>query len=119
MKETTERPVEITVLQDIAASLRELVTWTRVMAYPSVKELLETTLDSDEKRLVYHLLDGERTTRQIQDESGVNIRYVSEWGQDWERVGLARVTRVSSRRKRRRRLFDLADFGIDIPMTPG
>jgi len=103
------------LLQEIAGSLRELVTWTRVIGYPTIKQTLETILDSDEKRLVYHLTDGQRSIKEIQRLTGVNVRYISEWGQEWDRMGIAGPSRVSSIRKRRQRAFDLADFGFEIP----
>lgn len=104
-----------TLLQEIAGSLRELVTWARVTGYPTVKQTLETVLDSDEKRLVYHLTDGHRSIKEIQRLTGVNARYISEWGQEWDRIGIVGPSRVSSIRGRRQRAFDLADFGLEIP----
>lgn len=103
------------LLQEIAGSLRELVTWARVTGYPTVKQTLETVLDSDEKRLVYHLTDGQRSIKEIQRLTGVNARYISEWGQEWDRIGIVGPSRVSSIRGRRQRAFDLADFGLEIP----
>lgn len=104
-----------TLLQEIAGSLRELVTWARVTGYPTVKQTLETVLDSDEKRLVYHLTGGQRSIKEIQRLTGVNARYISEWGQEWDRIGIVGPSRVSSIRGRRQRAFDLADFGLEIP----
>jgi len=106
---------QMEVLREIARSLHELVTWTRVMGYPAVREMLEKVLDSDEKRLVYHLTDGRRSMREIQEMTGVNVRYVSTWGQEWERIGIVESSRVSSVKGRRQRVFNLADFGFQIP----
>jgi len=66
------------LLQEIAGSLRELVTWTRIIGYPTVKQMLETVLDSNEKRLVYHLTDGRRSVAEVQKLTGVNARFISE-----------------------------------------
>jgi len=115
MSETDEKRDQVALLQEIVDSLRELVTWTRVLGYPTVKQTLETVLDSDEKRLVYHLTDGQRGVKEIQRLTGVNVRYISEWGQEWERIGIVGPSRVSSIRGRRQRAFDLADFGFEIP----
>ncbi len=103
------------LLQEIAGSLRELVVWTRVIGYPTVKQTLETVLDSDEKRMVYQLTDGRRSVAEIQKMTGVNARFISEWGQEWERIGMVEQSRVSKIKGRRQKVFDLAVFGIPVP----
>lgn len=115
MSEADDKRDQMIVLREIARSLRELVAWTRVMGYPVVRQMLEKVLDSDEKRLVYHLTDGRRSIREIQDMTGVNVRHVSEWGQEWERIGIVESSHVSSVKGRRQRVFNLTDFGFQIP----
>jgi hypothetical protein len=114
MSRADENRAQLVLFQEMAESLRELVIWTRVIGYPIVKQTLETVLDSDEKRLVYHLTDGQRSVKEIQKLTGINARYISEWGQEWERLGIAGPSRISSVRGRRQRAFDLADFGFEI-----
>jgi hypothetical protein len=106
---------EVALLQDISDSLRELLTWARATGHTSVKRTLETVLDTGDKRLVYHLMDGQRGVTEIQNLTGVNVRYVSEWGQEWERIGITRPSRSSDVKGRRERAFDLKDFGIQPP----
>ena len=115
MAEIDEEKLQLDVLQEIAASLRELTNLTRLIGYPTIKHALETVLDSDEKRLVYHLTDGQRTFAEINKLTGINARYISEWGQDWERIGLVEPSRVSSVKGRRQKVFDLAAYGIMVP----
>jgi len=103
------------LLQEIAGSLRELVTWTRIIGYPTVKQMLETVLDSNEKRLVYHLTDGRRSVAEVQNLTGVNARFISEWGREWEKFGIVEQSRISKIKGRRQKLFDLAVFGIPVP----
>ena len=110
-----EERAQLALLQEIADSLRELVTWTRVIGYPTVKQTLETVLDSNEKRLVYHLTDGQRTIAEVQKLTGVNARFISEWGQEWERIGIVEQSRTSKIRGRRQKVFDLATLGIPVP----
>lgn len=107
---------QLELLDQISSSLQELVKLTRVMSYPSIKQTLETTLDNDQKRLVYHLLDGSRTVTAIQQLTGVNARYISEWGQEWEKLG---ITEAGVARGRRQKSFDISMFGISIPETNG
>jgi hypothetical protein len=115
MSKNNRESSELALLQEIAESLRELVIWTRITGYSTVKQTLETVLDSDEKRLVYHLTDGRRSVAEIQKMTGVNARFISEWGQEWERMGIAIPSRVSSVKGRRQRAFDPADFELEPP----
>lgn len=114
----TETGLETQLLENIASSLHELVQIARATSHPAIKDLLQATLDSERKVLVYHLLDGTRTTKDIQRLTGVNVRYVSEWGQEWERLGIAEPYAGPGTRRRRQRSFDLAMFGIPIPDLP-
>lgn len=111
----SETDALLQLLEQVADSLQELVRLTRVMSYSTVKQLLETTLGTEEERLVYHLLDGTRSMASIQELTGVNVRYISEWGQEWERLGIVGPSVVSRVRGRRQKSFDLAMFGILIP----
>jgi Cdc6-like AAA superfamily ATPase len=111
----TETDALLQLLGQVADSLQELVRLMRVVSYSTVKQLLETTLDTEEKRSVYHLLDGTRSVVYIQELTGVNVRYISEWGQEWEKLGIVELSTVSRVRGRRQRSFDLAMFGIPVP----
>lgn len=115
MSETDEGLAQSVLLQEMADSLRELVAWTRVIGYPTVKQMLETVLDSNEKRLVYHLTDGRRSIAEVQKLTGVNARFISEWGREWEKSGIVEQSRISKIKGRRQKLFDLAVFGIPVP----
>lgn len=110
-----ENDNQLQLLREISDSLHQLVRLTRVMSHPMVKEMLETVLDTEEKRLVYHSLDGTRGMSDIQELTGVNARYVSEWGQEWEKLGIAEPSSVSNIRGRRQKSFDLVMFGISVP----
>lgn len=106
---------QLEVLEQIASSLRELVQLTRVMSYPAIKQILQAALDTEQKRLVYHALDGTKNMTQIQELTGVNARYVSEWGQEWEKIGIVEPSTVSRIKGRRQRSFELSMFGIAVP----
>ena len=103
---------QLQVLRQIASSVEELVKLTRVVSYPSIRQILETALDTDQKRLAYHLLDGNRTMVEIQQLSDINISYISQWGQEWEKIG---IVEPSTRKGRRRKSFDISMFGISVP----
>lgn len=114
MTKDKKEVTELGVLEEIAASLREVLLLTRIVAYPSVKQTLETVLDSPEKRLVYDATDGQRSTRAIEKATGVNARKVSQWGQEWEQIGIVAQSRTSDIKGRREKLFDLASFGLVV-----
>ena len=103
---------QLQLLQEISLSIQELVRLTRIMSYPTVKQLLETALDTDQKRSVYQHLDGIKTVSSIQKQTGVNSRYISEWGQEWEKIGIVESSTISERKGRRQKLFDLSNFGL-------
>jgi len=111
---TKDNP-QLQVLRQIATTLQELLKLARVMSFQSVKTILETALDTEQKRLVYHLLDGERTVTSIQELTGVNISYISQWGQEWEKVG---IVETGTRKGRRQKSFDLSIYGLSVPEAP-
>ncbi|MGA7195125.1 MAG: hypothetical protein WBW94_16000 [Anaerolineales bacterium] len=106
---------ELDILSEIAKSLQEINQWVRLIGFPAAKTTLENVLDTDEKKIVYHLCDGNRGAKEIATQSGVNIRYVSEWGQAWEVIGILAQSKTTSVKGRRQKLFELSDFGISIP----
>ena len=111
----TQEDPKLQLLEEIATSLHQLVRLTRVMSYPVIKQVLETALNTEEKKLVYHSLDGTRGVTSIQELTGVNVRYISEWGQEWEKLGIVEPSTISKVRGRRQKSFDLSMFGIPVP----
>ncbi len=103
------------ILGLIAEALNEIKQWSRLIGFPAAKVALETALNTEEKKIVYHLSNGNRSTKEIASLSGVNIRYVSEWGQSWEAIGILMQSKSTTVKGRRQKLFELSDFGIPIP----
>jgi hypothetical protein len=106
---------EENLLEQAVELLRELVAYTRAANHLTITKVLETILDSDDKRLVYQLSDGDASARDIQRLSGVNKDSISEWWREWEQIGIAQQSRSSNVKGRRQRLFSLSDFGIAVP----
>lgn len=119
MSGSGSQQTESALLQEISESLTALATWVRVMGHLQVKQTLETVLDSYEKRLVYDAMNGTRSVAEIHELTGVNRRYISEWGQEWEGIGIVMPSRVSKVKGRRQGAFELAAFGIQIADTSG
>jgi len=108
----------IQVLQDISYSLQQIVKLLRVVSYPTIKQILENNLDTPEKRAVYNLLDGTRGVKAIQEQTGVNVRYISEWGQKWEELGIVEPSIVTNVKGRRQKAFELSTFGVTTIENP-
>ncbi len=96
--------------EEIVGLLKELVKWTRWMALPSVREILERLVDTDERKAVYELTDGEHTTRSIAGATGVNKGTVSRWWREWESQGI--VVEVPGTRGKRGKGFSLLELGL-------
>jgi hypothetical protein len=105
---------QVKLLENITFSLQEFVRIFRVVSQPIIKDVLEKTLNTHEKRLVYNYTDGEKTVATIQELTGVNVRFISEWGQEWEKLGIVKTDSTANVRGRRRKLFDLSLYGIPL-----
>jgi len=51
-------------------------------------------------------MNGESTELVFQEKTGVNVRFISEWGQQWEIIGIVETDATTNVRGRRRGLFD-------------
>lgn len=116
MKEGSPLKVMTTWEREMLRLQRELVKWVRITSYQAVKEVLTGALDTDKKQMVYHLSNGELGTQDIQALTGVNVRFVSEWWRAWEKIGIMEET--PEVRGRRGKLFELEDFGMEVPVLP-
>jgi len=94
--------------------LEEILKWIKVTSIPQVKQLLETTLTTPEQKLAYHYSTG-RPRREIATEIGVHDRTISEWWNQWIKLGIAEAKKVRGGGERGIRSFSLEDFGIEIP----
>lgn len=102
-------------LKDIHNDLRELITWTKFSGIKDVKPVLESKLNNDLKKTVYHLSDGKNSTRDIEKLAGnISNRSVTNYWQEWEKIGLG-LYEVVKGFNRFKRSFDLKDFGINVP----
>ena len=105
---------QVKLLDNISFSLQEITKILRVVSQPIIKDVLEKTLNTHEKRLVYNYMDGKKTVATIQELTGVNVRFISEWGQEWEKLGIVETDSNANVRGRRRKSFDLSLYGILI-----
>ena len=94
--------------------LREIVKWLRFTGMKEVKTVLTSALDSDQKKLVYHLSDGGKSSLEIAQQSGVSDFTVRNYWKQWSKVGIVEALKVG-RGDRYKKAFDLEDFGMEIP----
>ena len=94
--------------------LREILKWLRFSGMKEVKSALTSALDSDQKKLIYHLSDGNKGSPDIGQQSGVSDFTVRNYWKQWSKLGIVEAIKVG-RGDRFKKTFDLEDFGMDIP----
>jgi hypothetical protein len=95
--------------------LREILKWIKFAGMREVKSTLVSVLDTEQKRLTYHLSDGTRGIVEIAKLAGIgSTSTVFEMWQAWLKLGLGESIPVKGG-SRFKRSFDLEDFGIQVP----
>jgi hypothetical protein len=98
--------------QEIKGILREILKWTKFQGMQNVKQVLEDTLDTETKKLVYELSNGTSSPR-IAKIAGVDPTTVRDYWKDWVVLGIAETH--PDYKKRYRRVFSLKEIGIAVP----
>ena|SRR2546429_3309690 len=96
--------------------LREILKWLRFTGTKEVKTVLTSALDGEQKKLVYHLSDGNKGSMEIGQQSGVSDFTVRNYWKQWSKLGIVESIRVG-RGDRYKKAFDLEDFGMEIPQS--
>ena len=95
--------------------LREILKWMKFAGMNQVQSVLETTLNTPEKKWAYQMSDGTKGTIEVGKVSKVGSpTKVSTLWKEWKRKGLGDSLRVQGG-DRFKRTFDLEDFGIEVP----
>jgi len=94
--------------------LREILKWVKFSGIDEVRTVLMRTLDTEQKRLVYHLSNGENGSIEIGQVAQVSNRTVTRYWVSWARLGLMEPIRVRGG-LRYKKSFELEDFGFTIP----
>lgn len=105
MSETLKEQTEI---------LREILKWIRFVGMKEVKGVLNSVVDTDQKRIVYHYSDGTRGTVEVAKLAGIgsNATIARLW-KSWQKLSLGDNIPVKGG-ERFKRSFDLEDFGIEV-----
>jgi len=96
------------------AILKEILKWIKFAGAKEVKTVLVTTLDTEQKRLIYHLSDGDKGSLEIAKAAGTSDTTVRRYWASWARQGIVEALKVRGG-ERYKKSFELEDFGIEIP----
>lgn len=103
----------VAALQQNQEILEEMKVWAKINGVEKVQSLLNKTLNTPEKRIIYHLSDG-KSIREIISICGGSTATVSTYWNTWNQLGLMKSIHVS-RGERFIKSFDLEHYGIEIP----
>lgn len=95
--------------------LREILKWIRFAGAKEVKNVLLAALDTEQKRLIYQLSDGEHGSLEIAKVAGTSDTTVRRYWASWARQGIVESLRVRGG-ERYKKSFELEDFGIEVPL---
>ena len=98
--------------QEIKNILKEILKWTKFEGMQKVKQVLEATLDTDAKKLIYELSDG-RPSPAIARIASVSDQTVRNYWKEWAVLEIVEVH--PDYKKRYRRVFSLKEVGIKVP----
>ena len=98
--------------EKILETLQELLKWIKIASYKNVKTMLVEVLDSDVKKTIYHLSDGNRSVTDLVKTKIVSAGSTSNYWNDWSKIGIGELLPVIGG-KRFKHSFNLEDFGIN------
>ncbi|MDG6934345.1 MAG: hypothetical protein JRN68_06570 [Nitrososphaerota archaeon] len=94
--------------------LAEILKWTKFMGADKVRSVLASTLDTEQKLLIYHLSDGNRGAVEIASLAKTSDRTVRRYWESWARVGIVDAIKVRGG-DRYKKSFNVEDFGMPPP----
>jgi hypothetical protein len=101
-------------LSEIADTLKELLVWTKFVGMKEVKSVLTSSLDSDAKKLIHSLSDGNKGSAEIAAAANVSDWTVRNYWKIWNKLGIMVPLQAGSG-QRFKKSFDLEEFGIEVP----
>lgn len=94
--------------------LQEMLKWIKFSGAREVRTVLMNILDTEQKRLIYHLSDGEHGSIDIGKAVNVSDSTVRRFWESWARLGVVEPIGVRGG-LRYKKSFELEDFGFTIP----
>jgi len=94
--------------------LKEILKWIKITGMKDVKQILESTLDNDEKKVIYQYSEGNRGILNFKDISNLGKTSIARYWKQWSQIGIVDMVNVKGG-FRAVKNFNLEDFGICIP----
>ncbi|MGA2682010.1 MAG: hypothetical protein ABSF44_09455 [Candidatus Bathyarchaeia archaeon] len=95
--------------------LREILKWTKFSGMKAVKEVLISTLETAQERLLYQLSNGSKGSVELCKITKIaSTETVTRHWKTWAKLGIGENMSVQGG-KRFKRAFDLEEFGIEVP----
>lgn len=94
--------------------LAEILKWTKFMGAERVRAVLASTLDTEQKLLIYYLSDGNRGSVEIAALAKTSDRTIRRYWESWARVGIVDSIKVRGG-DRYKKSFNVEDFGMSPP----
>jgi hypothetical protein len=101
-------------MDELIEVMREILKWTKFAGAREVRNILTAALDTEQKRLIYHLSDGNTGSVEIAKATNVGDSTVRRYWGSWSRQGIVEALKVRGG-ERFKKSFNLEDFGIAIP----
>lgn len=96
--------------------LREILKWIKFSGMKDVKRVLLDNLSDETKKIIYNYSDGDHGTefiKKIANVKGNNV--VPNLWDKWKNLGIIEKVSVKGG-ERGKKIFNLEDFGIEIPI---
>jgi hypothetical protein len=101
-------------VERIIELLQEMLKWVKFAGAREVRTVLMNILDTEQKRLIYHLSDGERGSVEIGKTVNASDSTVRRCWDSWMRLGIVEPLSVRGG-IRYKKSFEMEDFGFIIP----
>lgn len=103
---------------DTVKVLKDIRRWIKLIGLEEIREgVQEAVSDDDDKKegenkIMFHLSDGSKSTKDIEEYVSVSYKTVSERQQKWARMGLMEKP---AENQPYRKLVTLEEAGIEVP----
>lgn len=98
--------------KEVKDILLEILKWTKFQGMQQVKQILETNLDTDIKKIVYELSDG-KSSVEISRIAKVSDWTIRNYWKSWAPIQIVEID--PNYKGRYRKVFSLKDVGIPVP----
>jgi len=96
--------------------LKDILKWIKFSGMKEVRNILMGILDNEQKRLIYHLSDGNNGSIDIARAANVGATTVRRYWESWSRTGIVESLSIQGG-LRYKKIFELEDFGFNVPQS--